>query len=66
MTAIKRAQANSAVAVSGFPARGPDAEKYLREQLAANESALKTLDDQIRQRETLLTRAKIYLAGVEG
>ena len=48
-----------------FPARA-DAEKYLREQLAANESALKALDDEIRRHETLLTRTKVYLAGVEG
>ena len=66
IAAIKRAQANPAAAVSGFAARGPDAEKYLRGTLAANESALRGLDEEIRQHGGLLTRAKVYLAGVEG
>ena len=66
IAAIKRAQANAATAVAGFPTRGPDAEKYLREQLAANESALKALDEEIRKHEALLARTKVYLAGVEG
>ena len=66
MAAIKRAQTNAAAPVAGFPARGADADRYLREQLAANEAALKALDDQIQQHGTLLTRAKVYLAGVEG
>jgi hypothetical protein len=66
IAAIKRAQANPATAVAGFPARGAEADRHLREQLAANEAALKALDEQLQQHGTLLTRAKVYLAGVEG
>jgi hypothetical protein len=64
--AIKRTQANPAAAVMGFAARGPEADAYLREQLAANEAALKMLDEQMQRHGALLTRAKVYLAGVEG
>ena len=66
IAAIKLAQANPATAVADFPARGREADRHLREQLAANETALKALDEQIQQHGTLLTRAKVYLAGVEG
>jgi hypothetical protein len=66
INAIKRTQANPAAPVGGFAARGADADAFLREQLAANEAALKALDDQMQQHGTLLTRAKVYLAGVEG
>lgn len=66
IAAIKRAEADPTAAVAGFPTRGPEAERYLREQREANEAALKALDGQIQQHTTLLTRAKVYLAGVEG
>src|SRR4029453_8520590 len=66
INAIKRTQADSAAPVAGFAARGPAADGYLREQLPANEGAVKALDDQMQQHGTLLPRAKVYLAGVEG
>jgi hypothetical protein len=64
--AIKRAQANPAAAVTGFAARGPEAEAYLREQLKANEAALGAVDAGLDKHSALLTRAKTFLAGVEG
>ena len=66
VAAIKRAQANPAAPVAGFAARGAEADAFLREQLAANEAALKALDDQMQRHGALLTRTKVYLAGVEG
>ena len=64
--AIKRAQGNPAAAVTGFPTRGPEAEAYLREQLKANEAALAGVDGGLEKHSALLTRAKTFLAGVEG
>jgi len=66
VAAIRRAQANPAAPVAGFTARGAEADAFLREQLAANEAALKALDDQMQRHGALLTRTKVYLAGVEG
>lgn len=66
INSIKRALADPTAPVGGFAARGPDADAHLREQLTANEAALRALDDQMQQHGTLLTRAKVYLAGVEG
>jgi hypothetical protein len=65
IAAIRRAQANLGAAVASFPARGPEAEAFLRDELAANESARNALDDDLRGHSPLLTRARVYLVGVE-
>ncbi len=64
--ALKRAQGNPTAAVTGFNPRGPEAEAYLREQLKANEAALAVVDAGLEKHSALITRAKTFLAGVEG
>ena len=64
--AIKRAQANPEAAVTGFATRGPEADAYLREQLKANEAALAAINAGLEKHSALLTRAKTFLAGLEG
>ena len=66
INAIKRAQANPAVAVTGFTTPGPEAETYLREQLKANEAALSAVDAGLEKHSALFTRMRTLLAGVEG
>jgi hypothetical protein len=66
IAAIRRAQVDPQAAVGGFTPRGPEADAFLRSELAANEAALKALNDDLRAHSALLTKARVYLAGVEG
>jgi hypothetical protein len=65
IAAIRRAQADPRAAVAAFAARGPEADDFLRGELAANEAALRTLHDDLRGHRSLLTKARVYLEGVE-